>query len=199
MAELNDDAKERMMTFALAAKENDFVIDSYLADWLKKNNYFTAPASAKYHGVYEGALFDHSFAVYQKLKDFTEKNELEWQRKESPFIIGMFHDICKCDRYKKVQDPPKPIVDPFKGEYVEYTPPARYEYNENVLLEGHGSKSVILLSQLITLTEEEILCIRYHMGAYEKDDWKGFDNAIKKYPNVMWTHHADMLVSKLEI
>ena len=162
----------------------DFVVTTPFAEWLKNNNFFTAPASAKYHGVYEGGLFDHSVSMYMRLKDMTERNNLEWQRKQSPLIVGMFHDICKCDRYKIVQDSP------------ECTP--RYEYNEDVLLEGHGSKSVMLLSQFITLTEEELLCIRFHMGAYEKDDWKMFDLAIKKYPNVMWTHHADMLASKVD-
>lgn len=49
------------------------------------------------------------------------------------------------------------------------------------------------------LTEEEVLCIRYHMGAYETKDWAGFDLAIKKYPNVLYTHTADMLASKLEV
>lgn len=55
----------------------------------------------------------------------------------------------------------------------------------------------MLLSQFMTLTEEEIMCIRYHMGAYEKDDWVQFDLAIKKYPNVLFTHTADMYASKL--
>ena len=191
---------ERIRTLMDSAHLSNFVASYELLEWLKGNNFFTAPASAKYHGVYEGALFDHSFLVYKTLKDFTEKNNLGWQRPQSPFIVGMFHDICKCDRYKLVQDPPKVIPD-YTGlsETAEYTPPPRYEYNEDVMLEGHGSKSVMLLSQFVTLTEEEMLCIRFHMGAYEKDDWKMFDKAIKKYPNVMWTHHADMLVSKLNV
>jgi len=48
-----------------------------------------------------------------------------------------------------------------------------------------------------SLTEEEILCIRYHMGAYNCDDWEGYDKAIRKYPNVLFTHTADMYASKV--
>lgn len=44
---------------------------------------------------------------------------------------------------------------------------------------------------------EERLCIRYHMGAYETSDWDEYDQAIRKFPNVLWTHTADMLASKL--
>ena len=73
-----------------------------------------------------------------------------------------------------------------------------YEYNNELLLSGHGAKSVLILSSFLQLTEEEMLCIRYHMGAYEKDDWTGYDLAIKKYPNVLLTHTADMYASKVD-
>ena len=73
-----------------------------------------------------------------------------------------------------------------------------YEYNKKCLIKGHGSKSVILLSHLLQLTEEEMLCIRYHMGPYEKEEWEEYDTAIHKFENVLWTHHADMLASKVD-
>ena len=68
---------------------------------------------------------------------------------------------------------------------------------ENMREQMRFVKSIMLLSQFINLTEEELLCIRYHMGAYEKEAWDQYDMAIKKYPNVLWTHHADMIASKL--
>ena len=139
------------------------------------------PASTKYHGNYPGGLFDHSWSVMNTLVDLTGKNKLEWQRPESPVIVGLFHDLCKCDQYRLETDE--------NGQH--------YEYNTKTLLKGHGSKSVMILSRFMTLTEEEMLCIRYHMGAYETDDWDGFDLAIRKYPNVLWSHHADMIASKV--
>ena len=99
----------------------------------------------------------------------------------------MFHDLCKCDQYVKKS----PELD------FEHEAPV-YEYNDKMLLKGHGAKSVMLLSQFITLTEEEMLCIRYHMGAYEKEEWQEFDLAIRKYETVLWTHTADMLASKVD-
>jgi len=161
------------------------------ADKLDKLGFFTAPASTKYHGAYEGGLYDHSAAVTKRLNELTKNNNLKWQRRESPFIIGMFHDLCKCDQYTYVPN-----------EYVGY--PGHYEYNTNTTLKGHGSKSIILLSQFITLTEEEILCIRFHMGAYgneqeQKDEWAGFDKAIRKTNGLcLWVHQADQLASKID-
>ena len=40
---------------------------------------------------------------------------------------------------------------------------------------------------------------KYH-GAYvgavvEEDEWRDYTNAIHRYANVLWTHHADMLAS----
>lgn len=49
----------------------------------------------------------------------------------------------------------------------------------------------------MTLTIEEIYCIRYHMGAYETDNWKQYDLAIRQFENVLWTHTADMYASKV--
>lgn len=155
------------------------IISQVFYDWLIKNGFKTAPASTKYHGAYEGGLYEHSNAVTNDLVYMTEKLGLKWQRPESPYIVGMFHDLCKIDAYK---------LNDFG-----------YQHNDDVLLKGHGNKSVMLLSQFMTLTEEEIMCIRYHMGAYEIDDWKQFDLAIKKYPNVLFTHTADMSASKLNV
>ena len=167
-----------------------------LMHYLEEGGFFTAPASTKYHGAYEGGLYDHSRCVFQRLWDLTDNNKLKWQRPESPFIIGMFHDLCKCDQYIKVFDEEREI----EGEKLKITVGDKfhYEYNTSTLLKGHGSKSVMLLSQFINLTEEEMLCIRYHMGAYEKEEWAEFDQAIKKYEGVLWTHQADQLASKID-
>lgn len=160
-------------------------------DWLILSGFTSAPASTKYHGAFRGGLYEHSCDVARELLHLTDRLDLKWQRPESPYIVGMFHDLCKIDAYK---------VDTYHydnelGEIVDDS----YKHNEDQLIKGHGDKSVMLLSRFMELTEEEILCIRYHMGAYETDDWKQFDLAIKKYPNVLFTHTADMLASKLRV
>ena len=142
--------------------------------------FFTAPASTKYHGAYEGGLFDHSLQVAKELVNLTKKLGLTWKNPNSPAIVGMCHDLCKCDAY--VWD-------------IETN---SYKYN-NDIIPGHGEKSVIMLQKVIFLTDEEIACIRWHMGAYEKDPkmWEYYGRAIEKYPNVLYTHTADMIASKI--
>ena len=146
--------------------------------FLMKHDFFDAPASTKYHGAYPGGLFDHSMFVTDALLSFTENMALKWQHPQSPYVVGFFHDLCKIDTYYSEDE-----GDTFK-------------FNDQTLIKGHGEKSVMLLSTLTRLTEEEVACILYHMGAFcEKDKWGDYTRAITKYPNVLWTHTADMLAT----
>lgn len=172
------------------------IITKDFYNWLIENKFFTQPASTKYHGAYEGGLFDHSYEVTQVLLDMTDRLNLKWKRPESPYIIGMFHDLCKIDNYLTIVDEPGETMmgtNEVKGKGVHF------EYNPNTVLKGHADKSIMLLSQFITLTEEEMLCIRFHMGAYEgQDQWDNYDKAIRKYETVLFTHTADMYASKVK-
>ena len=149
-------------------------------NWLLERGFFTAPASTKYHGSHEGGLFQHSFSVMKTLVDLTVRNNLKWERPESPYIVGIFHDLCKSDSY-------------YSEDYGQ-----TFSYNTDTLLKGHGEKSVMLLSTLGRLTEEEVVCIRYHMGAFtDKEQWSDYTRAIHHYPNVLWTHTADMITTHI--
>lgn len=168
---------------------NDF---NLTLDYLSEHGFFTAPASTKYHGAYEGGLFDHSFEVMNALVGLTKANALRWAHDRSPFIVGMFHDLCKIDNYRH------PVCGTSMDGQVFYDPNA-WEYNTECLFKGHGEKSVMVLSTLLMPTEEEVACIRYHMGAFtDKEEWRDYTRAVKKYPNVLWTHHADMLASHVK-
>lgn len=191
---LFNSSEERYEHFLMACEGAGFEPGGKFLKWLNDNNFFTAPASTKYHGAYEGGLFDHCFVVAGRLQELTEKLDLHWQRPESPFIVGMFHDLCKCDQYVKTAGARMNGTDTIlMGDGLFH-----YEYNPNTILKEHGAKSVMILSQHLQLTEEEVLCIRYHMGPYEKEELREFDAAIKHYENVYWTHAADMVASKVD-
>lgn len=138
-----------------------------------------APASRTHHGAVEGGLYLHSKMIYMQLKEYTEKLYLSWKNERSPVVIAFLHDLCKADDYV-LED----------GKYV---------WNKKSLLNGHGDKSVIMALQLFPeLTDEEMMCIRYHMGAYEGEEkWETLGNAIKSYPNILWVHQADMVASQV--
>lgn len=165
------------------------VVSDDMMEYLMAYGFFTAPASTKYHGNYEGGLLEHSYMVTKFLLTLTQDNHLIWRKARSPFIVGMFHDLCKIDQYRH---PASDLV----VDGMLLPDPSKWEYNPDTLLKGHGDKSVMLLSQFYTLTDEEIMCIRYHMGAFtDKSEWNDYTRAVRNYPNVLWTHQADMLAS----
>lgn len=137
--------------------------------------FFECPASTKFHGAYEGGLFDHSFAVAKCLQSLTNRLELKWQREEAPELVGLLHDICKTLKYKKTSS---------GYEYIKGSP------------EGHGELSVEMLADKIILTTEEKESIYWHMGAFtDAEQWPEYTAAIQKFPNILWTHTADMMAA----
>lgn len=59
----------------------------YFVATLKRMGYFTAPASTKYHGNYEGGLFDHSLEVTKSLLHLTKHLQLHWNSRKSPYKV----------------------------------------------------------------------------------------------------------------
>lgn len=163
---------------------------------LQTNGFFTAPTGVFGDGAYDGGLFDHSFDVTQVLLNLTKDCGLAWGREESPYIIGMFHDLCKIDQYRHPEI--FQIIEKNESEKYNLREVDTTEWEEFVhtLLKGHGEKSVMMLAMYFRLTMEEIMCIRYHMGAaIGEKEWEEYTRAIHFYPNVLWTHQADMIAS----
>lgn len=158
-------------------------------DLYEKTDYFYGPSSTKWHAAYPGGGFDHAFNVTQCLVEMTQRMGLEWQRSVSPYIVGLLHDATKIGAYIMKQE-----MNPLTNEIETW-----YEYNDACEKRSpiHGEDSLLKIKQHMHLTKEEEACIRWHMGAYEgKESWSGFDAAIKEFPNVLFTHTADMYASK---
>lgn len=156
--------------------------------------FFDAPASISHHGNVPGGLVQHSSHVAEILMNLTQQNKLVWQRPESPAIIGFLHDLCKCDNYICIVDeePIEMFGGNTKGGKVHW------EHNPEPQFAGHGDKSVMMASTLLQLTEEEMNCIRYHMGAFtDKAEWAYYTRTIHRFPNVLWTHQADMMAAHI--
>jgi len=145
---------------------------------LSETSFFTDPASAVWHCNYPGGLLEHSDNVRICLKKLTRDLKLKWKNYESPEIIGMAHDVCKI------------------GQYL---PDGNGGYTKNPdHPKGHGDRSVEIVKQWIELTDEEEYCIRWHMGAYDvKENWQLYNDAIHRFPNVLWTHTADMMATHI--
>ena len=175
------DNKERVIE--LLQQVNRPGIDK-LINWLEKSTFFTDPASTKYHDAEEGGLLNHSLLVYDNYVALTSKDD------ETAIITCLLHDVCKIGTYKKV-------MKNVKSENGQWIQVESYDYQDDGMPYGHGEKSVLMISHFINLTKEEMLMIRWHMGAYEsKECWNNLGKAQEMYPSVLYIHFADMLASK---
>ena len=135
-----------------------------LLDYLEnKSDFFTAPASARYHGAYAGGLCDHSLNVYHCLVDYLARERvqelygLEYSE-ESVAVVALLHDLCKVGCYKKSF---RNVKNDATGQW-ERVPTFTFD---DPLPYGHGEKSVYIANGFIRLTREEAMAIRWHMGS----------------------------------
>ena len=164
-----------------------------LMEWLEhETDFFTAPASTRYHGSYEGGLVEHSLNVYDRLVWEMENTVgAGWQEIYSPesiAIIALFHDLCKIDRYVITEKWRKDE----NGDWEAYE---AYEYNKEKAEMGHGAQSVFYLQKFIQLTEFEAQAIFWHMGAYDLSPYASLaacSETFKWNPLAFLTHRADM-------
>lgn len=155
-------------------------------NWLRSTDFFTAPASTASHGAWAGGLLAHCVGVAQILLGLTERNNISWQSPDSPVLIGLCHDLCKVNSYKEVIRNVRDASGAWKQ--MPY-----YIIDEDQPL-GHGEKSVILLSQFLRLTQEEIYCIRWHMSSFDaREDRIAAEKAISLCPQILWVRTADRL------
>ncbi len=171
-----------------------------LVDYIRKTDFYTAPASTKYHGCHEGGLLEHSLNVYKCL--MAKKNSETWREvfqnitDENIIITALLHDLCKTNFYvvemknKKVYSETGTKMDS-NGRYDWVSVPGYSIEDKNPM--GHGEKSVIMIMNFIKLVPNETYGILFHMGfTLPKEEWNTLSAAIQKYPFVLAVHEADL-------
>ena len=63
------------------------------------NDFYTSPASTRYHGAYAGGLLEHSLNVYDELDRLLMAYPQVEVSEESKIICSLFHDLCKVNLY----------------------------------------------------------------------------------------------------
>ena len=155
-----------------------------LIDFLDRTDFFTAPASTRFHNSFEGGLLAHSLNVYTALKKLVGS---EWPE-DTIILVSLLHDICKVNMYKVDYRNKKDET----GTWVKEP----YYTTDDLMPLGHGEKSVMLISEFIKLTKEELYAIRWHMGGFEPKENHGYlSKAYEKYPLAVYTHMADIMAT----
>ena len=167
-----------------------------LLEWLKTSDFFSAPASSKFHSAYEGGLCKHSINAYNRFlknlkneygENFTDKISLE-----SVAIIGLLHDICKTNYYKVEMRNVK-----YDGQWTQQP----YFTVDDSLPYGHGEKSVYIISGFMRLTRLEAMAINWHMGGFDTRVMGGsysLSDAFYKFPISVIFHISDLEATYLD-
>lgn len=169
---------------------------SALLDYLNRTDFFTAPASARFHMAEVGGLCQHSLNVYNRLlaavkADFGDDYQKVYSD-ETLAICGLLHDLCKVNYYvvemRNVKEESGWVKRPF------FKVEEKFPY-------GHGEKSVFIATQYIKLTPEEAMAINWHMGGFD-DRVRGgsysLSGAFYKYPFALMIHIADVKATYLD-
>lgn len=156
-----------------------------LLSWLSTTDFFTAPASTRYHCACEFGLVLHSINVYKVLRErYFEEGDSE----ESFALCALLHDICKAQFYKV-------STRNVKNEETGAWEKRPYYSIEDAFPYGHGEKSVFLIERFLRLKPAEAMAIRWHMGSFD-DAAKGGSFAVStaydRYPLAVKLHLADL-------
>jgi hypothetical protein len=163
-----------------------------LLNWLvNKTDFFTAPASTRYHGACKCGLVMHSLNVYHALKKLNDEEKL--CSEETIALVALCHDFCKIDYYR-VSTRNK------KNEKTGQWETVPFYAVEDKLPYGHGEKSVFIIERFLHLTTEEAMAIRWHMGGFDVSARGGsydISEAYRQYPLAVMTHVADLMSTYL--
>ena len=173
------DDKEQFISLCKTVKRDGI---EELLDWLEKSDFYTCPASTRFHGAYQGGLLKHSLNVYYELRRILSAYPEIKYSEESVVIASLFHDLCKVNFYTTEKRNRKTDM----GKWESYD---AFKIDEKFCFGGHGSKSVFLVQHFIKLTPEEAVSINCHMGVWDGN--KDVGSAYEQFPFAWALHMAD--------
>lgn len=155
-----------------------------LLEWLETTDFYTAPASTRFHGDYEGGLVEHSIHVWEEMVRLLKAYPEVKVTAETVAIVTLLHDLCKIGCYK-VELRNTKVNNTWVKKPV-------YVFKEDFCYGGHGSKSVYLAQKYMNLTEQEAVAINCHMGFADRSPGDySLGGAYEQYPLAWLLHVAD--------
>ena len=196
------DTKKNQQEFEALLRSTGREGIEYVIEDLEKDGFFEAPASSGHHLNIQGGLCQHSLNVckaglmiWEGLKTLDPSGVNNVKRK-NVIIATLLHDVCKTDIYKRT-------VKKRKNKLGQWEDSEGYRVSYKDFPMGHGEKSVImLLCSGLELHDDEMLAIRWHMGAWginmnSYEDQRNYDTARQKYPLCSIIQSADSLAAAI--
>lgn len=180
----------------LMAKVNRPGVDK-LMNYIKTSDFYTAPASTRFHLSVEGGLLQHSLNVYDRLASKLDDKLIGQElvssgvSEESIIIVALLHDLCKTNFYSVSM---RNVKNESSGQW-EKVP---YFTVDDKIPYGHGEKSAMMVESYIKLSPPERYAIRWHMGYSEpKEYYSALNTVLQRYPLALALYEADLEASNL--
>ncbi|MBR5974756.1 MAG: metal-dependent phosphohydrolase [Clostridiales bacterium] len=164
-----------------------------LVEWITtKTDFFSAPASTKYHLCCEGGLAQHSLHVYQRLSEKVAQGLIKIEP-DTVIITSLLHDLCKVNFYvkeiKNVKEGTK--INQYGKEVANWVEKEVWGIKDSFPV-GHGEKSCCYIQNFIRLKSEEYAMIRLHMGPDKNTYPDPFSETAKIFPSVVAIFTSDI-------
>lgn len=155
-----------------------------LIDWLDQSDFWSAPASTRFHGNVKGGLSLHTFKVIEQslifakpiLENFYKSpisKDFDLSIKDI-FIAALAHDFCKTNfytvEYRNTKD--------FAGNWIKQPFYKSKSDNRNL---GHGNESVLILLKSFPSyinNRTVIEAISRHMGFSDLSESEGYNYSL---------------------
>lgn len=145
-------------------------IDQMMA-WLETTDFYTAPASTRFHGAEEGGLCAHSITV------------------------ALFHDLCKISTYTVST---RNVKDDTTGQWTK-VPFYKFEPKDSVGCDSHGSLSCYrIMATGMPLSMEEFAAVNNHMGVSNAANANTVWTCYEMHPLSWLLHVADEAATALD-
>ena len=189
-AEQREANKKKIIELLLSTKRPGM---ERLVEWItNKTDFFTAPASTKYHLCCEGGLAEHSLHVYQRLSEKVAQGLIKIEP-DTVIITSLLHDLCKVNFYvketKNVKEGTK--INQYGKEVANWVEKEVWGIKDSFPV-GHGEKSCWYVQNFIRLKAEEYAMIRLHMGPDKNTYPDPFSETAKIFPSVVAIFTSDI-------
>ena len=177
-----------------------------LINYLESSDFFTAPASTKYHAAYYGGLCKHSLNVYKILSnlvsDYGHKCSSQIDQ-NSIIIAALFHDLSKTNFYEasarnvKQYSPNGTKSDNLgKFDWISQESFNIKDASDRMLYADHGTNSMYLISKYIPLSDEESCAIvNHHAGMDNNMANRDLTAIYNRYSLAALLHAADFIAT----
>lgn len=184
---VNSGIEERYREILNRVNKRKKEVEEFAAFLEEKTAWLKSPASTRFHLNRKGGLLEHSVHVAEILFRLRETLAPDIHE-ESCTLVGLFHDAGKAGL------PGKPYYLPNDNEWEIQKRGITYKVNPELVKVGIPQRSLLLISKLVPLNQEEVQAILYHDGLYVPE---GEKVAHREEPLTLLLHWADYWSSQI--